>query len=1462
MKKRNNRGEQLISPRAVDFKIAQKFKNQECQLNAINCFQVVIKRITNIQTTGHGRRNTDKFLINYIINDFKSQHVISTDCQIYHQTFHLTSSQTITNSTKNQYRNSSQSKTNELTMAPLSTTYFFNLLSFCDYNKVIFKLISPFLASKNFIWNYIPVQVTHLIAYKFKFSKLIQSGDVEPNPGPKGTIVEIMSYNARGLKNRLKLKRVLNSCHKLMAQNNNTIIFLQETHLELDDTKTVELMWRHNFLISPGTNRQWGCVTLFDPTWKVTYRDVDNNGRFVIAILERHERLFMLINIYAPNDHNLIFFADLFNKIIQLQRDFPNAEIIMAGDFNLVMGNMDGVNRNTTNIELQCRNLLQRNFSRLNLIDCYRKLHVNGGFTWVRGDCMSRLDMIFASSDLCENLTGSKLEWAFDDSDHAMIVAKFNLETTFGRGPGLLRLNAEILDNDATLEQVKIELTNHIDQIPDHWNPHVKLDFVKMSIRGIMSLISGKQKKIENIEQKALSEQINTLMSTKEKIEIGLINSPGLKDSIESALAILEEERKNYLDQLSKKLSLRAQVKWYEEGERSNKYFLNILKKRTDQQMITKLEGQGRVLETQESIMDHVTSFYEQLYRHKETSDNYENFLSDLPKLNADDKTFLDKEITLEELGGVVNGCGDSAPGPDGISYKIYRKLWPIVGRYLLESWKYSVSIGILPLDQRVSAITLLPKAGKSQIKIENWRPITLSNCDLKIFTKLISNRVSKVLDKLIHPSQTAYVPGRAVHDNLRMFDFYNNYCKTHNVDSLLISLDAKKAFDSVSHKYLHKVLTAYGFSEEFIDMVKLLYKDLKANILVNGYKSVLIKILRSVKQGDALSCALFILCIDPLIRRIENNPDIKPVQIPRSSLTGIKISNKVGGFADDIGVAVNNDNGSINNVFKEYKLFSSLSGIDLNIDKTEILKMNCNTLHDDHIPQDIMIDESRIATVESLTICGVCFSNNSNIAYENNVIDKIIKMERQLIIWLQRPLSMEGKILIVKVFGMSQLIYILQMCEINQSEIIDIDRMIFKFLWNKKWVGTVAPDRIKRSTLKLSYDRGGLQVPDIGRMDRALKVKQFIRAMASKHPINLIQKFQLEKIGYDDYHKIEYSKMCKTDAVVKMYQLTCNSLTDQLRACCSFLPLPDPEGIINPINLVASTDVLEYLMRNKELMLINRFGALANVGITTFKQLHNESRFPRDDNFGNLSKYIVSFFPIGWGLVMDLGLEINEEVTYENEFPIANKQFCMPSQVTVKSLRLVLAENEIIPSYPFMDYNKFQLENPGDNLAPFRVIRKYIKVPRDKFFKYRILMGDVFCKARMFKFRMVDSALCDFCTHHNVVESIHHMLWECPRAQILWEYIKNLVTQSYGLDYISYKSILLGHEAIIPIVESLIITTLKLIMVKDRSSEVAIELLKNKIKTQLFIEKRSLKQQDFHKRWGLLEPILIEHEV
>ena len=142
----------------------------------------------------------------------------------------------------------------------------------------------------------------------------------------------------------------------------------------------------------------------------------------------------------------------------------------------------------------------------------------------------------------------------------------------------------------------------------------------------------------------------------------------------------------------------------------------------------------------------------------------------------------------------------------------------------------------------------------------------------MKIFTKLLSKRVSNVLHKIVISTQTAYIPGRQVTDNLRLLEMYRSHCERLENEAILVSLDAKKAFDSVNHKYMFKTLKAYGFSDEFVKLVQMLYNDLKADILVNGFRTAVIKILRSVKQGCSLSCCLFILCIDPLLRKIESN--------------------------------------------------------------------------------------------------------------------------------------------------------------------------------------------------------------------------------------------------------------------------------------------------------------------------------------------------------------------------------------------------------------------------------------------------------------------------------------------------------------------------------------------------------------------------------------------------------------
>ena len=97
--------------------------------------------------------------------------------------------------------------------------------------------------------------------------------------------------------------------------------------------------------------------------------------------------------------------------------------------------------------------------------------------------------------------------------------------------------------------------------------------------------------------------------------------------------------------------------------------------------------------------------------------------------------------------------------------------------------------------------------------EVKNWRPITLSNCDLKLITKCYTRRLTLALEPIISPMQTAYIKGRQITDNLMLI----LTALELNPDITITSLDAEKAFDSVSHTYLLKVLEAHAFPDTFL---------------------------------------------------------------------------------------------------------------------------------------------------------------------------------------------------------------------------------------------------------------------------------------------------------------------------------------------------------------------------------------------------------------------------------------------------------------------------------------------------------------------------------------------------------------------------------------------------------------------------------------------------------------------
>ena len=83
--------------------------------------------------------------------------------------------------------------------------------------------------------------------------------------------------------------------------------------------------------------------------------------------------------------------------------------------------------------------------------------------------------------------------------------------------------------------------------------------------------------------------------------------------------------------------------------------------------------------------------------------------------------------------------------------------------------------------------------------------------------------------------------------------------------------------------------------------------------------------------------------------------------------------------------------------------------------------------------------------------------------------------------------------------------------------------------------------DRIKRAVFKNEYVNGGLNMIDVDCLNRALKLRQFIRANYVDHPIRIIQKYCLERLGHTSTIVQEYHKLTTLDAVVRSAQSTIN---------------------------------------------------------------------------------------------------------------------------------------------------------------------------------------------------------------------------------------------------------------------------------------------------------------------------------
>jgi hypothetical protein len=144
----------------------------------------------------------------------------------------------------------------------------------------------------------------------------------------------------------------------------------------------------------------------------------------------------------------------------------------------------------------------------------------------------------------------------------------------------------------------------------------------------------------------------------------------------------------------------------------------------------------------------------------------------------------------------------NKAPGLDGFPAEFYQHFWDIIKLDLLALFN-EFHQGTLPLHcLKFGIITLLPK--KTEVTmIQQYRPICLLNVSFKIFTKVLTNRINLVALKVIRSSQTPFLLGRYIVEEVVVLHETIHVLHKRKKDGVILKLDFEKAYDNAKWHFL-----------------------------------------------------------------------------------------------------------------------------------------------------------------------------------------------------------------------------------------------------------------------------------------------------------------------------------------------------------------------------------------------------------------------------------------------------------------------------------------------------------------------------------------------------------------------------------------------------------------------------------------------------------------------------------
>lgn len=219
----------------------------------------------------------------------------------------------------------------------------------------------------------------------------------------------------------------------------------------------------------------------------------------------------------------------------------------------------------------------------------------------------------------------------------------------------------------------------------------------------------------------------------------------------------------------------------------------------------------------------------------------------------------------------------------------------------------------------QVLIITLL-KPGKDPTSPQNFRLIYLLNIDLNIYAKLIALRLLSIMPLFIQPDQSRFTKGRQTSDGSRRLITIIHLANSQKEPSLLLYLDAEKAFDRIHWDYLGRVLSAFGFSGSIFSAIMALYSKPSAQVYSPGLLSTPLPITNGTRrQSYPLLPLIFDLLMELLASFFCSHPQITGFHTPTTTHT-------INLFVDDIILMITDVENSLASVHEALMMFNNIS--------------------------------------------------------------------------------------------------------------------------------------------------------------------------------------------------------------------------------------------------------------------------------------------------------------------------------------------------------------------------------------------------------------------------------------------------------------------------------------------------------------------------------------------------------